>query len=146
MGTSQDVNQDEVREHAALEVHTIDFREFIPSTECVRDVRHFVGEALERVGLDQDVVFECQLIADELAANAVIHAGSIFSVAIELTEVLVRIAVRDESNDPPEPHVPAARDEGGRGLVIVSGTASGWGTVLLGRGKEIWADVHLSSA
>jgi hypothetical protein len=75
----------------------------------------------------------------------VVHAGSIFSVAIEVTPELVRVAVRDESNERPEEHDAAPREEGGRGLVIVSGTASGWGSVPLGRGKETWADVSLTS-
>jgi hypothetical protein len=139
------VPQDELREHASVEVFTIGFREFSPSRDCVREVRQFVGETLERVGIDQDAVFECQLIADELAANAVVHVGSSFSVAIELTEELVRIAVRDESNSRPVPRSAAPREESGRGLVIVSGTASGWGSIPLGRGKEIWADVSRTS-
>lgn len=145
MGTTV-INQDESEQYSSLEVNTIGFREFTPSADCVREVRHFVGDTLQLAGLDQNVVFECQLVADELAANAVVHAGSIFSVAVELTEDLVRIAVRDESNSPPEQHQTAPGEESGRGLVIVSGTASGWGSVSLGRGKEIWADVTRASA
>jgi anti-sigma regulatory factor (Ser/Thr protein kinase) len=145
MGTSPIITQDELRDHASLEVHTVGFREFTPTRDCVREVRHFVKETLGRVGLDKEDVFEVQLIADELAANAVLHAHSVFSVAIELTEDLVRIAVRDDSNDPPVPQQ-TARDEHGRGLVIVSGTASGWGSASLGRGKEIWADHSRKSA
>jgi len=146
VGTIHDATQDELREHASIEVCTIGFREFAPSFDSVRDVRQFVKETLERVGLDQECAFECQLVADELAANAVVHAGSIFSVAVELTKELVRIAVRDESNSPPVPQRIAARGESGRGLVVVSGTAGGWGSVSLGRGKEIWADVERTSA
>jgi anti-sigma regulatory factor (Ser/Thr protein kinase) len=146
MGTSHVITDAEMREHASLEVHTIGFREFTPSRDGVREVRHFVKDTLEHVGVDSDDAFECQLVADELAANAVLHAGSVFSVAVELTEEFVRIAVRDESNRPPEPQRRAAEDERGRGLVIVSGTASGWGSVTLGRGKEIWADVTRTSA
>ena len=129
-----------------LEVCTIGFREFTPAPDCVRDVRQFVEETLQRVGVEEDVQFECQLVADELAANAVLHAGSIFSVAVELTQELVRIAVRDESNDRPVEKHAEAGEEGGRGLVIVAGTASGWGSVPLGRGKEIWADVSRVNA
>lgn len=135
------IPEDELREHALLEVHTIGFREFTPSDDCGRDVRHFVKETLGRVGLDHDTIFQCQLVADELAANAARHAGSIFSVAIELTQKRVRIAVRDESNNRPVRRRAAPGEESGRGLAIVSGTASGWGSVPLGRGKEIWADV-----
>lgn len=141
MGKGYVLPEDEVREHALLEVHTIGFREFTPARDSAREVRQFVKETLQRVGLDRDTLFECQLVADELAANAVLHAGSIFSVAIEISPEVVRLAVRDESNERPEEQCAAPREEGGRGLVIVSGTASGWGSVPLGRGKEIWADV-----
>jgi two-component sensor histidine kinase len=145
MGKGYVLPEDELREHALLEVHTIGFREFTPSRESVPEVRQFVKETLQRVGLDRDTLFECQLVADELAANAVLHARSIFSVAIELTQELVRLAVRDDSNERPEEQHAAPREESGRGLVIVSGTASGWGSVPLGRGKEIWADVSRTS-
>jgi hypothetical protein len=132
---------DELREHSAVEVQTVGFREFTPSAECVGEVRHFVFEALAKCGIDADRVFECQLVADELATNAVLHARSIFSVAVELTDTLVRIAVRDDSNAPPVQKDSPPEAQKGRGLVIVSGTAGGWGTVPLGRGKETWADV-----
>ena len=141
MSTARVGDRDELREHASIEVHTVGFEEFMPSPECVGEVRTFVKHTLEDAGVDRDAVFECQLVADELAANAVRHARSIFSVGIELTDALVRIAVRDESNALPvqKPRTPDAPN--GRGLVIVSGTAGGWGSVPLGRGKEIWADV-----
>ena len=145
MGPSYASTQAELREQTSLEVHTIGFREFTPAPDCVGEVRHFVTETLELVGLDKNVIFECALVADELAANAVLHAGSIFSVGIELTEDLVRIAVRDESDSPPVPQRTAPGEESGRGLVIVAGTASGWGSVTLGRGKETWADVNRES-
>lgn len=140
------IPQDELREHALLELDTIGFREFTPSKDSVREVRQFVKETLERVGTSQDALFECQLVADELAANAAQHAGSIFSVAIELTRTFVRIAVRDESNNRPVRRRAAFGEESGQGLAIVAGTASGWGSVPLGRGKETWADVSRISA
>lgn len=141
MSSSHVRDPDELREHSSFEVHTIGFQEFAPSPDCVGDVRHFVKHTLEEAGIEEDAVFECQLVADELAANAVLHAGSIFSVAVELTDAMVRIAVRDESNAPPVQKAGTTDAQNGRGLVIVSGTAGGWGSVPLGRGKEIWADV-----
>jgi hypothetical protein len=132
---------EEPREHSVVEVQTVGFREFTPSAECVGEVRHFVSETLAKYAIGADRVFECQLVADELATNAVLHAGSIFSVAVELTGTFVRIAVRDDSNTPPMQQDSSPEAQDGRGLVIVSGTAGGWGTVPLGQGKETWADV-----
>jgi two-component sensor histidine kinase len=136
------VEDDDVfRAHSAVEVQTIDFREYSPSLDVVAQVRHDVGDALQGLGLDAECIFACQLVADELATNAVTHAGTIFSVAIELTEDFVRVAVRDDSSMMPLPHASSSEATSGRGLAIVSGTASGWGTVPLGVGKETWADV-----
>jgi hypothetical protein len=141
IATNPAFDYDEPREHSEVEVQTVGFREFTPSAECVGEVRGFVSETLAKSAMEADRVFDCQLVADELATNAVLHARSIFSVAIELTDAFVRIAVRDDSNMPPVQQESSAEAQKGRGLVIVSGTAIGWGTVPLGRGKEIWADV-----
>lgn len=134
-------DDDQFRAHSAVEVNTVGYREFAPSVECVTEVRRFVEETLVPAGIDGLRVFECQLVADELAANAVRHAQSVFSVAVELTDAFVRIAVRDESSELPVERGTQVESLHGRGLAIVSGTASGWGTVMLGRGKETWADI-----
>lgn len=128
------------------DVETIAFQEFQPDPASVAEVRHFVSEALERVGLDDDHIFECALIADELATNAVTHAGTIFSVAIELTDSFVRIAVRDDADEMPMSQQASNEAVSGRGLSIVDGTSVGWGTVPLGLGKETWADVGLRAS
>ncbi len=134
-------DDDAFRDHSAVEVQTIGFQEFSPSFACVAEVRRFVRTVLEPLNLGADCVFECQLVADELATNAVRHAGTMFSVALELTDTFVRVAVRDDSDALPMPQAATSEAVGGRGLSIVMGTALGWGTVPLGVGKETWADV-----
>jgi two-component sensor histidine kinase len=90
--------------------------------------------------VDSRQVFACQLIADELATNALLHARSYFSLAIAISPRSVRIAVRDESRSYPVLTVPSSDALAGRGLSIVSETATRWGSESLGRGKETWAD------
>jgi anti-sigma regulatory factor (Ser/Thr protein kinase) len=123
------------------DIETIGFEEFAPSPECIALVRQFVGRVLESHLLPADQVFECQLIADELATNALRHAGSIFSVAVEIADTGVRIAVRDDSSDYPVRRHSSTESLGGRGLSIVSATSEEWGVESLGLGKETWADV-----
>lgn len=129
-------------DHFAVEVQTVGFQEFAPVPGSLAEVRRFVRSVLEPLGIDDDQIFECQLIADELAANAILHAGTGYSVGVELTDSFVRVAVRDDSDSMPVPRVSTAEALGGRGLSIVAGTAQGWGTVPLGLGKETWADVQ----
>jgi anti-sigma regulatory factor (Ser/Thr protein kinase) len=135
-------HDDAFRDHSSVEVQTVGFREFSPDPACIPEVRRFVQQTLEPIGINSDHIYECRLIADELATNAAHHAGSIYSVAIELTEHFVRIAVRDDATSLPVEQASSPDSTSGRGLTIVSGTASGWGHVSLGLGKETWADVQ----
>jgi anti-sigma regulatory factor (Ser/Thr protein kinase) len=134
-------DNEEFKAHSAIGVQTVDFREFPPSAEGVGEVRGFVREVLEKLNMDEDCIFQSQLVADELATNAMKHARSIYSVAIEVTERVVRLAVRDDSSVVPAPQTPRLDSTCGRGLSIVSSTANRWGIVPLGLGKEMWADV-----
>jgi anti-sigma regulatory factor (Ser/Thr protein kinase) len=121
---------------------TVGFQEFAPNAESVADARRFVASVLESYGCTADQVFMCQLVADELATNALNHAGSLYSVAVEVSGSHVRIAVRDDSRALPEVREAPLDALSGRGLAIVAGTAEQWGSESLGHGKEIWADVH----
>jgi anti-sigma regulatory factor (Ser/Thr protein kinase) len=133
---------DDDKDHFAVEAQTVGFQEFAPLPASLAEVRRFVRSVLEDLGIGDDRIFECQLIADELAANAIQHAGTGYSVGVELTDTSVRVAVRDDSDVVPVARLSSAEALGGRGLSIVAGTASGWGTVPLGLGKETWADVQ----
>jgi anti-sigma regulatory factor (Ser/Thr protein kinase) len=134
-------DDDAFRHHSSLEVQTIGFQEFPPHVDCIAQVRRFVRRTLESAGVSNEHIFDCQLIADELATNAVRYAGSVFSVAVELTASFIRICVRDDSDSLPVERDVPAEALGGRGLTLVSGTSSNWGIVSLGLGKETWADV-----
>lgn len=141
-GVSDD---DAFREHSEVELQTIGFEEFPPDLNCVGEVRRFVRRTLDAVGISDDRIFECQLVADELATNSVCHAGTAFSVAVELTDTFIRIAVRDDSSAEPVRRDPNVEATSGRGLMLVSGTSQSWGMVPLGVGKETWADVKSSA-
>ena len=83
----------------------------------------------------------CELIADELATNALTYTGSFYSVVVEQSDESVRIGVRDDSRILPVLRESTADSESGHGLRIVSETSSHWGAESLGLGKETWADV-----
>ena len=61
---------------AAPEFHTVGYEEFTPHAPSVAEVRRFVRRVLEDAGLTEDSVTACELIADELATNALVYAGS----------------------------------------------------------------------
>jgi anti-sigma regulatory factor (Ser/Thr protein kinase) len=125
----------------ALDFHTIGYEEFTPNVASVAEVRQFVRRVLEEQGLKEESVAGCELIADELATNALTYAGSFYSVVVEQSEASVRIGVRDDSRILPTLRENTAESESGHGLRIVSETSSHWGAESLGLGKETWADV-----
>lgn len=120
---------------------TIAYQEFEPKAGTVAEVREFVRGVLTAQHVNEEEIFACQLIADELATNALIHAGSWYSVAIESSEEHLRIAVRDDSRVLPVLRKAALNSESGRGLSIITETATEWGAETMGLGKEAWADV-----
>jgi anti-sigma regulatory factor (Ser/Thr protein kinase) len=102
-------------------------------------VRDFVSTHLiaHQLGaLVQDV----ELVASELATNAVIHARTAFAVTLSGTDEGVLLSVCDGSVAMPVGTVPAALQSNGRGLTIVAAFSSAWGVVADDCGsKSIWA-------
>lgn len=121
---------------------TLGFHEFLPTTEEVVAARRFVHETLLAQGASRDVIAGAELVADEFALNAVRHAGTFFSVAVEAAPGAVKIAVRDDSGAYPHLRHNSLESIAGRGLSIVAMTAEQWGVESLGRGKEVWAELR----
>jgi anti-sigma regulatory factor (Ser/Thr protein kinase) len=99
--------------------------------------RHFVIDALRRWGFDADLIDDAAVVATELAANAVVHAASPFSVVLEVEEAAVRITVHD--SQPVERVHLVVRP--GRGLGLLAGISLRWGMVASGQGKAVWAEL-----
>ena len=103
--------------------------------DSVREARRFV---LGVVGprYDQGIADDAAIVVTELAANAVLHAASGFSVAVGCSAEAVRISVRDYGPvaDARQLAVPP-----GHGLSVVAQIADSWGTEPLPDGKAVWA-------
>ncbi|MDO0929637.1 serine/threonine-protein phosphatase [Streptomyces sp. TG1A-8] len=85
-----------------------------------------------------------ELLASEVVTNALVHGDSDVNVYVRRYETCLRVEVRDSDPRPAEPvTLPRAEDqaEGGRGLLIVSALASGWGNSPSGRGKTVWFEL-----
>ena len=115
-------------------------RLFDGAPAALREVRRFVRDVLHAWGDDQQLA-DAELIASELATNAVMHAHSPFRVSLARTASSMTLAVRDASFAQPEPRAPHTRDGGGRGLALVSEISSSWGTRAESDGKTVWAEV-----
>jgi anti-sigma regulatory factor (Ser/Thr protein kinase) len=64
------------------------------------------------------------LLLNELATNAVLHAGSDFTVCAQIGCHRMRVEVDDLSPELPKVVSPADRTEGGRGLFLIDRLAT----------------------
>ncbi|MDX6569317.1 MAG: serine/threonine-protein kinase RsbW [Gaiellales bacterium] len=104
----------------------------IPATaEAPTRARRWLDDITELRLLGQ-IAFDVRLLATELVANSVRHAGldesDLITVTLGLSEAQVRVEVRDGGDGFSFPLRPQDRDgDGGRGLQIVAAIAHRWG-------------------
>jgi len=86
-----------------------------------------------------DLADDVAVVVTELAANAVVHAQTGFTVDLVAGPGMLRISVRDASPLPPAARLPAAPLHG---LGAVNALASRWGVEPFGHsGKSVWAEL-----
>jgi MEDS: MEthanogen/methylotroph, DcmR Sensory domain len=113
-------------------------RTFAFSREAPAAARHFAVATLNAWGAG-DLAGDVALVVTELAANAIMHAQSAFTVILSARDDLLRISVRDRA--------PLRGNELRalplHGLGAVDAIASRWGVEPLGAaGKTVWVDLH----
>jgi anti-sigma regulatory factor (Ser/Thr protein kinase) len=107
-------------------------RDFQAAPQSVTAVRRFVRETLTARAIVDDVV----LVASELAANAVRHAHTPFTVKL-IVNGGVRMEVSDGSARLPSVANP---DESFRGLRLVGAASQDWGFDVTDHGKTVWVE------
>jgi hypothetical protein len=112
-------------------------RTFAFSREAPAAARHFAVATLNAWGAG-DLADDAALVVTELAANAIVHAHSAFTVVLSVHGALLRISVRDAG-----PLVCAGlRAAPLHGLGAVDALASRWGVESLeNAGKTVWVDL-----
>ncbi len=116
-------------------------RTFAFGAEAPAQARHFAVAALDRWGAG-DLWDDVALVVTELAANAIVHAHSGFTVTLSAPGDAIRISVRDSLPLPPglTQALPTAQMHG---LGAVNALASRWGVESLGpAGKAIWVELR----
>jgi MEDS: MEthanogen/methylotroph, DcmR Sensory domain len=116
-------------------------RAFALSGDAPAAARHFAVDAVRRLGA-ADLADDTALVVTELAANAIVHAQTGFTVDLSAGPDVLRITVRDASPLPPGsaadlPALPL------HGLGAVDALASRWGVERLGHsGKLVWVELR----
>jgi anti-sigma regulatory factor (Ser/Thr protein kinase) len=97
---------------------------FPASRASAREARAFSEAALGELNEAQRSAIA--LVVSELAANAVLHAESPFTVSIELSDSAVTLEVTDHGRGTPVLRSPGIEESNGRGLQIVEFLADSW--------------------
>ena len=116
-------------------------RTFALCRDAPAAARHFAVDAVRRLGA-ANLADDTALVVTELAANAIVHAQTGFTVDLSASRDVLRITVRDASPLPPAaaadlPVLPL------HGLGAVDALASRWGVERLGHsGKLVWVELR----
>lgn len=128
-------------QHAAVleSPSPVQARTFPAFLDSVPGARHFVTRTLHEWGVE-DACGDAAFSVTELAANAVRHGRSDFTVTLFVTEDTVKIAVRDSAPFPPGASSLPARPL--HGLGAMAAMARRWGAEPLGAsGKLVWCEL-----
>jgi anti-sigma regulatory factor (Ser/Thr protein kinase) len=93
---------------------------------------------------DRVAADDARLVVSELATNAVIHAGTPFSVAVRCDGSAVRLSVHDRSSLQPVMRDGNPLAASGRGLRLVAMISQSWGVEYRPDGKTVWAELPLN--
>lgn len=113
---------------------------FDRSNASARGAREFVSDALREWGYD-DAVEDAKLVVTELAANAMQHGRSDYTVALSRHEGQVVLTVGDSGAGGPRVEELTPAGSSGRGMALVEAMSTGWGCLKAPVGKLVWASL-----
>lgn len=117
--------------------------EFEAGRDSPGEARRKIVMALRRRGCGEVLVQDAALVVTELAANAVVHAGSSFSVSLTLRNSTLRIDVADGGPIAPGPACQEWAPSQGHGLGLIDALCTRWGTDATADGKVVWGELQL---
>jgi anti-sigma regulatory factor (Ser/Thr protein kinase) len=136
-----------IEDRQAKTEHSVQQLELAAGFDAERDApgqaRRMVVATLRQKGYGDRLVQDAALILTELAANAVLHAGSPFSISVSLEGSMLHIAVSDRS---PAAGVLTGSElspRAGRGLGLIDTISADWGTAAVSGGKVVWAKLEV---
>jgi two-component sensor histidine kinase len=109
-----------------------------PDVASLGEGRRFVARTLRDWDVDEARIEPVMLVANELVANAIVHAQSapVLSLAETGSDLMLRVS--DDSSTPPVAQAPGPGEFAGRGLMLVEALADRWGIDTRGSGKSVW--------
>lgn len=108
-----------------------------PRLEAATQARRHVRQQLVAWELD-DLVDPVVLLTSEVVTNALLHAGTVITVAVRRDGQGVRVEVGDGSGVQPVQRRPSTTATTGRGVQLLESVSDGWGSTAVGEGKLVW--------
>jgi anti-sigma regulatory factor (Ser/Thr protein kinase) len=119
--------------------HTI---ELPPAPASIRKARQFVRSACHHWGVDAETRDDACLVANELVANVVDHAGTPCVLTVTLDSGRLRIIVEDaEAGSLPTLRPLDVTARRGRGLQMIAALSIACGVRVRTAGKAVWAQL-----
>jgi anti-sigma regulatory factor (Ser/Thr protein kinase) len=120
-------------------------RETTAPAAARRAVAGWLAEAGWDAVAHQPSVDTAQLVTSELVTNAIRYGMEPITLTVRLISSGLRLEVHDaDRRANPELQHPDDRTPGGRGLLLVSGSADEWGWHPVDNGKVVWAEIALT--
>ncbi|MGW2719290.1 SpoIIE family protein phosphatase [Streptomyces sp. NPDC001492] len=114
--------------------------------EAVGHTRRFTRRTLRAWGVTRDDMDAVLLVVSELVTNALVHTDGQVRLDLTLLDNRLRVSVADASpRTPVKPTSIGWEATGGRGILLVEAMSEAWGTVPASGGKQVWAELVLSS-
>jgi anti-sigma regulatory factor (Ser/Thr protein kinase) len=133
---------DAVWEVGGLDAEAVATHSFGSELDSVRAARHFTADLFDRIA-GGAAAESAAIVVTELAANAVLHARSGFTLTISRSAAAVRIAVRDNGPLVQWNHGRPFDVKKGHGLSVVAQLARAWAVERLPEGKVVWAELPI---
>jgi anti-sigma regulatory factor (Ser/Thr protein kinase) len=111
------------------------------SPSSVGVARRFIQGRAAAWSLPEPAVDQLVLIGSELVTNAVLHARTEVTLAVELRDGRVRISITDRSQAPATLRHYRPDALTGRGLGVVAALSDRWGVSAAPDGKVVWAEL-----
>ena len=113
----------------------------LPVAGAARRARNMATDACLRWDLPH-LIGPASTVMGEFVANSVVHAATVLTARLSLTDRYLHVAVRDGSVAVPRLDGGAATAPAtGRGLRLVDAVATSWGSLPADGGKVVWASL-----
>jgi anti-sigma regulatory factor (Ser/Thr protein kinase) len=104
----------------------------------LREGRRFVAKTLREWNAGEETIEPVMLVANELVANAIVHAHSAPVLSLEAAGADLLLRVTDDAGSLTVARRATPGDDGGRGLVLVEALSDRWGVDASDSGKSVW--------